>query len=89
MWPLLSYTLFTSCACYAGYPSNLDTGWTCQWLVRLLMCVLIPPSSDHFSRDGVLNFEAGNLICKKVSLNQKNWSPNGEQAKTLTWRLGS
>ena len=53
------------------------------------MCVLIPPSSDHFSRDGVLNFEAGNLICKKVSLNQKNWSPNGEQAKTLTWRLGS
>ena len=52
MWPLLSYTLFTSCACYASYPSNLDAGLTCQWLVRLLMCVLNPPSSDHFSHNG-------------------------------------
>ena len=31
MCPLFSYTLITSCACYAGYPSNVDTGWTCQW----------------------------------------------------------
>ena len=27
------------------------------------------------------------LFVKKVSLNQKNWSPNGDQAKTLTWRV--
>ena len=34
-------------------------------------------------------FEAGNFICKKVSLNQKNWSPSGNQAKTLTLRVGT
>ena len=27
------------------------------------------------------------LICKQVSLNQKNWSPNGDQANPLTWRV--
>ena len=29
----------------------------------------------------------GDLICKKVFLNQKSWLPNGDQAKTLTWRI--
>ena len=24
---------------------------------------------------------------KKVSVNQKSWLPNGDQAKTLTWRV--
>ena len=46
-----------------------------------------PPSFDHFSRHGAQNFEAADLICQKVSLDQKNWSPNGNQAKTLTWRV--
>ena len=45
-----------------------------------------PPSCDPFSRHGAYNFEAGDLICKKVSLNLKSWSPNGDQAKTFTWR---
>ena len=27
------------------------------------------------------------MICKKVSLNRQNWSPSGDQAKTLTWRV--
>ena len=35
-----------------------------------------------------LNFGAGNLICKNVSLNQKSWLPNGDRVKTLTWRVG-
>ena len=29
------------------------------------------------------------MICKRVSLNQKSWLPNGDQAKTLTWRVVS
>ena len=33
-------------------------------------------------------FGVGDLICKMVSLNQKSWLPNGNQAKTLTWRVG-
>ena len=28
------------------------------------------------------------MILKKVSLNQKSWLTNGDQAKTLTWRVG-
>ena len=28
--------------------------------------------------------QLGDLICKKVSLNQKSWLPNGEKAKALT-----
>ena len=51
--------------------------------------VINPPSCDHFSRHGTKNFEADDLICKEVSLNQQNWSPNGDQAKTLTWRVGN
>ena len=35
----------------------------------------------------IIYFGAGDFICKKVSLNQKSWLPNGEQAKTLTWRV--
>ena len=27
------------------------------------------------------------MICKNVSLNQKSWLSNGNQAKTLTWRV--
>ena len=29
------------------------------------------------------NFGADDLICKKVSLNQKSWLPNGDREKTL------
>ena len=32
-------------------------------------------------------FGAGDLLSKKVSLNQKSWLPNGDQAKTLTCRV--
>ena len=46
-----------------------------------------PPSWDHFDRHGAYNFAAGNLICRKASLNQKSWMPNGDQAKALTWRV--
>ena len=27
------------------------------------------------------------MICKKVSLSQKSWWPNGDRAKTLTWTV--
>ena len=46
-----------------------------------------PPSCDYFGRHRAWHFGAGDLICKKVSLNQKSWLPNGDQAKTLTWRV--
>ena len=32
-------------------------------------------------------FGASDLICEKVSLNEKSWLPNGDRAKTLTWRV--
>ena len=50
---------------------------------------LNPPSCDHFGNHGAYNFSAGDLFCKEVSLNQKRWLPNGDQAKILTWRVGS
>ena len=31
--------------------------------------------------------ELATCLVKKVSLNQKSWLPNGDQAKTLTWRV--
>ena len=39
-----------------------------------------PPSWDHFCRHGAYILE--------VSLNQKSWLLNRDQAKTLTWRVG-
>ena len=47
-----------------------------------------PPSCDHFGCHGAQNLGAGDLICKKVSLNQKSWLPYGNNAKTLTSRVG-
>ena len=57
-----------------------------SYKVEVLARNINPPSCDPFSCHGAYNFEAGDLICKKVSLNLKSWSPNGDQAKTFTWR---
>ena len=31
--------------------------------------------------------ELATWFVKKISLNQRHWLPNGNQAKTLTWRV--
>ena len=31
--------------------------------------------------------ELATWFVKKATLNQKSWLPNGDQAKTLTWRV--
>ena len=42
-----------------------------------------PPSCDQSGHHGAKNFAAGDLICKKVSLNQKSWLPNTMQKPLL------
>ena len=50
-------------------------------------CKPNPPSCFHFGHHGTWTFGAGDLTCKKVSLNQKSGLPNGDQAETFTWRV--
>ena len=66
------YVLLTTVEC--KYDNN--------FLFDMLLTLCInPPSCDHFGRHGA----AGDLICKKVSLNQKSWWLIGDWAKPLTW----
>ena len=55
--------------------------------ICLCFSQLQPSKLQPFWFPSRLKFAAGNLICKKVSLNQKSWLPNGGRAKTLTWRV--
>ena len=46
-----------------------------------------PSKLRSFWTPWCVKFWSCDLICKKVSLNQKTWLPNVNRTKTLTWRV--